>query len=97
MPGESSKPDLGYLRIHEGQRSKSGMGRRIFYASVPVIIFGAIVAAAFALREQKPVVEVATAAKPGAEGPVTALNASGYVTPRHDRGQNYRTRHWRFL
>lgn len=82
MPGESSKPDLGSLRIHEGQRSKSGMGRRIFYASVPVIIFGAIVAAAFALREQKPVVEVATAAKPGAEGPVTALNASGYVTPR---------------
>jgi RND family efflux transporter MFP subunit len=82
MSGESSKPDLGSLRIHEGQRSKSGMGRRVFYASIPVIIFGAIVAAAFALRQQKPVVEVATAAKPDAEGPLTALNASGYVTPR---------------
>ena len=82
MPGESSKPDLGSLRIHEGQRSKSGMGRRVFYASIPVIIFGAIVATAFALREQKPVVEVSTAAKPDAEGPLTALNASGYVTPR---------------
>jgi RND family efflux transporter MFP subunit len=82
MPGESSKPDLGSLRIHEAQRSKSGMGRRVFYASIPVIIFGAIVATAFALREQKPVVEVSTAAKPDAEGPLTALNASGYVTPR---------------
>ena len=82
MPGESSKPDLGSLRIHEGQRSKSGMGRRVFYASIPVIIFGAIVATAFALREQKPVVEVSTAAKPDAQGPLTALNASGYVTPR---------------
>lgn len=82
MPGESSKPDLGSLRIHEGQRSKSGMGRRVVYASIPVVIFGAIVATAFALREQKPVVEVATAAKPDAEGPLTALNGSGYVTPR---------------
>ena len=82
MPGESSKPDLGSLRIHEGQRSHSGMGRRVVYASIPVIIFGAIVATAFALREQKAVVEVATAANPDAEGPLTALNASGYVTPR---------------
>src|SRR5438445_643099 len=82
MPADSSKPDLGSLRIHEGQRAKSGMGRRVLYASIPVVIFGAIVAAAFALREQKPVVEVATAAKPDAERPLTALNASGYVTPR---------------
>ena len=82
MPAESPKPDLGSLRIHEGQRSKAGMGRRIFYASLPVVVFGAIVATAFALREQKPVVEVARAAKPDAEGPLTALNASGYVTPR---------------
>jgi RND family efflux transporter MFP subunit len=82
MPADSSKPDLGSLRIHEGQRAKSGMGRRVLYASIPVVIFGAIVAAAFVLREQKPVVEVATAAKPDAERPLTALNASGYVTPR---------------
>src|SRR5579859_5096544 len=82
MPAESAKHDLGSLRIHDGQRAKSGMGRRIMYASIPVIIFGAIVATAFALRSQKPVVEVATAAKPSSEGPQTALNASGYITPR---------------
>src|SRR5579859_7231107 len=82
MPAESAKHDLGSLRIHDGQRAKSGMGRRIMYASIPVIIFGAIVATAFALRSQKPVVEVATAAKPSSEGPKTALNASGYITPR---------------
>jgi RND family efflux transporter MFP subunit len=82
MPVDPSKPDLGSLRIHDGQRSKSGMGKRILYASIPVVIFGAIVATAFALRSQKPVVEVATVAKPEAGGPQTALNASGYVTPR---------------
>lgn len=82
MPADSSKPDLGSLRIHDGQRAKSGMGKRILYAAIPVIIFGAIVATAFALRSQKAVVEVATAAKPGSEGPETALNASGYITPR---------------
>src|SRR6516225_8389893 len=82
MPVDPSKPDLGSLRIHDGQRSKSGMGKRIVYASIPVLIFGAIVATAFALRSQKPIVEVATVAKPEAGGPQTALNASGYVTPR---------------
>jgi len=82
MPADSPKPDLGSLRIHDRQRSKSGMGKRVFYAAMPVLIFAAIVATAFALRNQKPVVEVATAAKPDAQGPLTALNASGYVTPR---------------
>jgi len=82
MPVDASKPDLGSLRIHDGERSKSGMGKRIMYASIPVVIFGAIVATAFALRSQKPVVEVAPVAKPEAGGPQTALNASGYVTPR---------------
>ena len=82
MPVDSSRPDLGSLRIHDGQRSKSGMGKRIFYASIPVVIFAGIVATAFALRNQKPIVEVARAAKPDAGGPQTALNASGYVTPR---------------
>src|ERR1051325_9676162 len=82
MPVDSVKPDLGSLRIHDGQRSKSGMGKRVFYAAIPVLIFAAIVATALALRNQKPVVEVATAAKPESGGPLTALNASGYVTPR---------------
>src|SRR5438874_266512 len=82
MPVDSPKHDLGSLRIHDGQRMKSGLGKRVSYASIPVVIFAAIVATAFALRNQKPVVEVATAAKPDAGGPQTALNASGYVTPR---------------
>ena len=82
MPVDSAKPDLGSLRIHDGQRAKSGIGKKVMYASIPVIIFGAIVATAFALRNQKPIVEVATAGKPDSEGPQTALNASGYVTPR---------------
>src|SRR5213595_984257 len=82
MPVDSLKPDLGSLRIHDGQRSKSCVGKRVFYAAIPVLIFAAIVATAFALRNQKPVVEVATAAKPESGGPQTALNASGYVTPR---------------
>jgi RND family efflux transporter MFP subunit len=78
----SAKPDLGSLRIHDGQRSKTGSGRRVVFASIPVLIFAGIVAGAYALRSQKPMVEVATAAKPEAGGPQTALNASGYITPR---------------
>jgi len=58
------------------------MGKRIFYASIPVLIFAGIVAAAYVLRNQRPLVEVVTAAKPDADGPQTLLNASGYITPR---------------
>jgi RND family efflux transporter MFP subunit len=81
-PPISAKPDLGSLRIHDGQRAKSGMGKRVVYAAIPVVIFAGIVAAAFALRSQKPVVEVAAASKPDVGGPQTLLNASGYITPR---------------
>jgi HlyD family secretion protein len=81
-PLNSAKPDLGSLRIHDGQRAKTGMGRRIVYAAIPVLIFAGIVVAAFAFRSQKPVVEVAAAAKAEAGGAQTLLNASGYVTPR---------------
>ena len=58
------------------------MGKRIFYASIPVLIFAGIVAAAYAFRSQKPVVEVVTATKPDAGGRQALLNASGYITPR---------------
>src|SRR5258706_3531831 len=81
-PQISAKPDLGSLRIHDGQRSQSKMGKRIFYASIPVLIFAGIVAAAYAFRSQKPVVEVATAAKPDAGGRLALLDASGYISPR---------------
>ena len=81
-PEISAKPDLGSLRIHDGQRSKSSLGRRILYAAIPVLIFAGIVAVAFAFRSQKPVVEVTAAAKADPNGRQTLLNASGYVTPR---------------
>jgi RND family efflux transporter MFP subunit len=81
-PTNLPKPDLSALRIDDRQRSQSKMGKRIFYASIPVLIFAGIVAAAYAFRNQRPMVEVATAAKPDAGGRQTLLNASGYVTPR---------------
>src|SRR5260370_7111523 len=81
-PQISAKPDLGSLSIHDGQRSQSKMSKRLFYASIPVLIFAGIVAGAYALRSQKPVVEVATAAKPDVGRRQALLNASGYITPR---------------
>jgi RND family efflux transporter MFP subunit len=45
-------------------------------------LFAGIVAAAFAFRNQKAVVEVAAASRADGAGPQTALNASGYITPR---------------
>jgi RND family efflux transporter MFP subunit len=81
-PLNSPKHDLGSLRIHDGQRAKTGMGKRLVYAAIPIVIFAGIVAAAFAFRSQKPVVEVTTAAKADPGGRQTLLNASGYVTPR---------------
>jgi len=64
-PANLPKPDLSALRIDDRLRSQSKMGKRIFYASIPVLIFAGIVAAAYAFRNQRPMVEVATAAKPG--------------------------------
>ena len=78
----SPRHDLGSLRIREGQRSQGGLGKRILYAAIPVVIFAGIVVAAFAFRSQKAVVEVATVSKPETDALLTALNASGYITPR---------------
>lgn len=79
---ESPKRDLGSLRIPEDQRAKSAVRKKILYASIPVILFAAIVGSAFALRNRNPIVQVATVATADPAGPQTALNASGYVTPR---------------
>jgi HlyD family secretion protein len=82
-PPISAKPDLGSLRIQEGQRSKTGTrGKRVGLAVVFLFIAAAIAVAAFAFRNQKPVVEVALAQKAEAGGRAALLNASGYVTPR---------------
>jgi RND family efflux transporter MFP subunit len=81
-PSNPVKPDLGSLRISDAHRKGSGMGKKLLYAGIPVIIFAGIVAAAYALRTQKATVEVTTVAKPEAGERQTLLNASGYVTPR---------------
>jgi len=75
--------DLGSLRIHEGQRkgSKLGKGLAIFFGVL--VILAGITGGVYAFWNQKTVVEVATVHKPvGAGGREALLNASGYVTPR---------------
>src|SRR5258708_1379278 len=81
-PQISAKPDLGSLRIHDGQRNQSKMGKRMILVSIPILVLAGLGAANYAYRSQKPVVEVATAAKPDAGGRLALLNASGYITPR---------------
>jgi len=76
------KHDLGSLRIGEAQRKSGNTGKRIGIAAGVLLVLGAVGFAGFALRVRKPVVEVAVATKPEAGGAITALNASGYVTPR---------------
>jgi RND family efflux transporter MFP subunit len=77
----SVRPDLGSLRIDDGQRHGRKTGK-IFGAFAAILGLAVIVAGAvFAFRNQTVVVEVATAQKAAAGRP-TLLNASGYVTPR---------------
>ena len=78
---ETARPDLSSLRIQDGKRKNSGAGKRVFWASVPIVLLAFLAAASFAFRNRKPEVEVAAAVKP-ATGPSGVLNASGYLTPR---------------
>jgi len=61
-PQISAKPDLGSLRIHDGQRNQSKMGKRMILVSIPILVLAGLGAANYAFRSQKSVVEVATAA-----------------------------------
>ncbi len=82
-PLGSPQHDLGSLRIHEGQRkgSKLGKGLAIFFGGL--VILAGIAGGVYAVWNQKPLVEVTTVHKPvGAGGREALLNASGYVTPR---------------
>ena len=81
--GNAPVHGLGSLRIHDGERksSKVGKGLAIFFGLL--IILGGIAAGVYSLVASKPTVEVSTARK--ASGPVARealLNATGYVTPR---------------
>jgi len=80
---QSIKPDLGSLRIGDAHRKAgSGAGKRLVIIVLVILPLAAIAAATFAFRNQKPVVQVITAAKSEAGGRQSLLNASGYVTPR---------------
>src|SRR6202047_267550 len=80
---QSIKPDLGSLRIGDAHRKGGASAGKRFVIIVLVILpLAAIAAATFAFRNQKPVVQVMTAAKAEAGGRQSLLNASGYVTPR---------------
>jgi RND family efflux transporter MFP subunit len=74
--------DLSSLKINDSARSKSSTGKflGIFAAALGVIVLAG--GGVMALRGRKPQVEVATARAAGGSEQVTALNASGYVTPR---------------
>jgi RND family efflux transporter MFP subunit len=74
--------DLSSLKIHDSARSKSSTGKflGVFAAALGVIVLAG--GGVMALRSRKPQVEVATARAAGGTEQVTALNASGYITPR---------------
>jgi RND family efflux transporter MFP subunit len=74
--------DLSSLKIHDSARSKGSVGK---FLGIFAAIVGAIVVLGgglLALRSRKPQVEVTTARAAGGSEEVTALNASGYITPR---------------
>jgi RND family efflux transporter MFP subunit len=82
-PIGSAQHDLGSLRIQDGQRqgSKVGKGLAIFFGGL--VILAGIAGGVYAFWNGKPIVTVATVHKPvGAGGREALLNASGYVTPR---------------
>jgi RND family efflux transporter MFP subunit len=81
-PLDSPRPDLGALRIHEGQRKGGTFGKRIAIFFGLLVLLAGLTGAIYSLRQQKLVVEVVTVQKAGAAGPAALLNASGYVTPR---------------
>jgi RND family efflux transporter MFP subunit len=74
--------DLSSLKIHDTARARSSSGKvlSIFAAAVGVAVL--VGGGLLALRNRKPVVEVAPARAAGATQESTLLNASGYVTPR---------------
>ncbi|PWT86095.1 MAG: efflux RND transporter periplasmic adaptor subunit [Proteobacteria bacterium] len=76
------KPDLGSLRIREAQRSRSSTGKYVAIGMLVLVVLAGVAATTYKLLAGTPTVETAVASKPESEGPLTALNASGYVTPR---------------
>ncbi len=80
-PSETPKHDLSSLRIGETQRKNQKTGKRLGLLAALLILVVIATAAFYAIRDQKPVVEIAVAQQ-AAAGRQALLNASGYVTPR---------------
>jgi RND family efflux transporter MFP subunit len=81
-PTRPSGPDLGALRIAEGQRRAGRTGRRLALLATALLLVFLTAAAAFLLLSHRaPLVDVAVAQE-AAPGRAALLNASGYVTPR---------------
>src|SRR5438045_1666243 len=74
--------DLSSLKIHDSARTKGAAGRVLAYISAAIGALVLLGGGVLALRGRKPQVEVTTARAAGGSDQVTALNASGYVTPR---------------
>jgi RND family efflux transporter MFP subunit len=74
--------DLSSLKIHDSARPKSSAGK---FLGIFAAVIGALVllgGGVLAIRGRKPQVEVTTARAAGGSEQITALNASGYITPR---------------
>src|SRR5438132_3304784 len=74
--------DLSSLKIHDSARPKGSAGKVLAYISATIGALVLLGGGVLALRGRKPQVEVAVARAAGGSEQVTALNASGYVTPR---------------
>src|SRR5215510_8842197 len=74
--------DLSSLKIHDSARTKGSAGKVLAYFSATIGALVLLGGGVLALRGRKPQVEVTTARSAGGPEQVTALNASGYVTPR---------------
>ncbi|GAC1634806.1 MAG: efflux RND transporter periplasmic adaptor subunit [Candidatus Acidiferrum sp.] len=74
--------DLSSLRIQDSARTKGSAGKILAYISATIGALILLGGAFLAIRGRKPQVEVTTARSAGGSEQVTALNASGYVTPR---------------
>jgi len=74
--------DLSSLKIQDSARSKGSAGKVLAYISATIGALVLLGGAFLAIRGRKPEVEVTTARSAGGSEQVTALNASGYVTPR---------------
>ena len=98
-PPRTLKPDLSSLRISDTKRTNARSGRRWIWIALGVILLGLVGAAAFAFRNRKAEVEVATATQachwPGGRPQCQRLRYAS--PPRHHRRQNHRPRHRRLL